>query len=57
MELLNCLVNGIIDGLIYVIRNGDLDYLYFGCVNLFFVFVEGESLLMVFKDVVFLLGR
>lgn len=50
-------MNGIVVGLIYVVRNGDLDYLYFGCVNLLFVFVEGESFLMVFKDVVLLLGR
>ncbi|XP_064598892.1 cysteine desulfurase-like [Liolophura sinensis] len=34
-----------------VIRNGDPDKTYPGCVNLSFAFVEGESLLMALKDV------
>lgn len=50
-ELSNRLVNGITDGLTHVIRNGDTDHSYPGCVNLSFAFVEGESLLMALKDV------
>lgn len=50
-ELSNRLVNGITDGLTHVIRNGDPDHSYPGCVNLSFAFVEGESLLMALKDV------
>lgn len=50
-ELSNRLVNGITDGLTHVIRNGDPDHTYPGCVNLSFAFVEGESLLMALKDV------
>ncbi|XP_789397.4 cysteine desulfurase, mitochondrial [Strongylocentrotus purpuratus] len=34
-----------------VIRNGDPDETYPGCVNLSFAYVEGESLLMALKDV------
>lgn len=34
-----------------VIRNGDPDKTYPGCVNLSFAFVEGESLLMALKDI------
>jgi len=34
-----------------VIRNGDPEQTYPGCVNLSFAFVEGESLLMALKDV------
>ena len=34
-----------------VIRNGDPDHTYPGCINLSFAFVEGESLLMALKDV------
>lgn len=34
-----------------VIRNGDPDHMYPGCVNLSFAYVEGESLLMALKDV------
>lgn len=50
-ELSNRLVNGIAAGLTHVIRNGDPDHSYPGCVNLSFAFVEGESLLMALKDV------
>lgn len=35
----------------HVIRNGDPEHTYPGCVNLSFAFVEGESLLMALKDV------
>jgi cysteine desulfurase len=34
-----------------VIRNGDPDQTYSGCLNLSFAFVEGESLLMALKDI------
>lgn len=37
--------------LTHVIRNGDAEQTYPGCVNLSFAFVEGESLLMALKDV------
>ncbi|XP_020619635.1 cysteine desulfurase, mitochondrial-like isoform X2 [Orbicella faveolata] len=50
-ELSNRLVNGIAAGLTHVIRNGDPEHSYPGCVNLSFAFVEGESLLMALKDV------
>jgi len=50
-ELSARLVNGITSGLTHVIRNGDPDHSYPGCVNLSFAYVEGESLLMALKDV------
>jgi len=34
-----------------VVRNGDPDHNYFGCLNYSFAYVEGESLLMSLKDV------
>ncbi|XP_013404050.1 cysteine desulfurase, mitochondrial [Lingula anatina] len=34
-----------------VIRNGDPEHMYPGCINLSFAYVEGESLLMALKDV------
>lgn len=34
-----------------MIRNGDPDQSYPGCVNLSFAYVEGESLLMALKDI------
>ncbi|XP_057660370.1 cysteine desulfurase, mitochondrial [Diorhabda carinulata] len=37
--------------LTHVIRNGDKENTYPGCVNLSFAYVEGESLLMALKDV------
>ena len=43
------LVNGITSQLDHVIRNGDPDMTYPGCVNLSFAHVEGESLLMALK--------
>ena len=45
------LINGIFEGLPNVIRNGDPEETYPGCVNLSFAFVEGESLLMALKDI------
>ncbi|XP_061707220.1 cysteine desulfurase, mitochondrial [Cydia pomonella] len=35
----------------HVIRNGDPEQSYHGCINLSFAYVEGESLLMALKDV------
>ncbi|XP_050670130.1 cysteine desulfurase, mitochondrial [Leptidea sinapis] len=37
--------------LTHVIRNGDPEQSYHGCINLSFAYVEGESLLMALKDV------
>ncbi|XP_014103281.2 cysteine desulfurase, mitochondrial [Bactrocera oleae] len=37
--------------LTHVIRNGDPEQTYSGCLNLSFAYVEGESLLMALKDV------
>lgn len=45
------LVNKIQSALPMVIRNGDPEKSYPGCVNLSFAFVEGESLLMALKDI------
>ncbi|XP_072168978.1 cysteine desulfurase-like [Diadema setosum] len=45
------LINKINAALSNVIRNGDPDETYPGCVNLSFAYVEGESLLMALKDV------
>lgn len=45
------LIDKITQELPQVIRNGDPDETYPGCVNLSFAFVEGESLLMALKDV------
>lgn len=50
-------MNGIAAGLTHVIRNGDPEHSYPGCVNLSFAFVEGESLLMALKDVALSSGR
>lgn len=35
----------------HVIRNGDHEHSYPGCVNLSFAYIEGESLLMALKDI------
>jgi cysteine desulfurase len=40
-----------------VVRNGDPEQTYPGCVNLSFAFVEGESLLMALKDIALSSGR
>ncbi|XP_065915316.1 cysteine desulfurase-like isoform X2 [Dysidea avara] len=45
------LITGITSQLDHVIRNGDPDHSYPGCVNLSFAYVEGESLLMGLKDI------
>jgi cysteine desulfurase len=45
------LLDGILSKLDHVIRNGDPNHSYPGCINLSFAFVEGESLLMALKDV------
>ena len=50
-------MNGVTANLTHVIRNGDADHSYAGCVNLSFAFVEGESLLMALKDVALSSGR
>ncbi|KAJ1933049.1 cysteine desulfurase, partial [Kickxella alabastrina] len=50
-KLANRLVEGIQKRVSHVVRNGDPDHMYPGCVNLSFSFVEGESLLMALKNV------
>nr|KAG5712636.1 hypothetical protein BaRGS_029691 [Batillaria attramentaria] len=50
-ELSNRLVNRIMAECPQVVRNGDPEHMYPGCVNLSFAYVEGESLLMALKDV------
>ncbi|XP_026323584.1 probable cysteine desulfurase, mitochondrial [Hyposmocoma kahamanoa] len=44
-------LNKIYSRLKHVIRNGDPEQTYLGCINLSFAYVEGESLLMSLKDV------
>ncbi|KAI8822104.1 cysteine desulfurase NFS1 [Fimicolochytrium jonesii] len=50
-ELSDRLINGINAKVDMVVRNGDPDSTYPGCVNLSFSYVEGESLLMALKDI------
>ncbi|KAJ3415075.1 cysteine desulfurase [Chytridiales sp. JEL 0842] len=45
------LIKGITSKVTHVIRNGDTDASYPGCVNLSFQYVEGESLLMALKQI------
>lgn len=45
------LINGIMAKIDHVVRNGDADMTYPGCVNLSFSCIEGESLLMALKDI------
>ncbi|KAJ2726313.1 cysteine desulfurase [Coemansia sp. Benny D115] len=45
------LIEGIQSRVSHVVRNGDPEHVYPGCVNLSFSFVEGESLLMALKNV------
>jgi len=45
------LVQGITSRLEQVIRNGDPEKCYPGCVNLSFAYIEGESMLMALKDI------
>ncbi|KAJ9050843.1 cysteine desulfurase [Entomophthora muscae] len=45
------LISQVTSKLTHVVRNGDSDRSYPGCVNLSFAYVEGESLLMALKDI------
>ncbi|KAI1728327.1 aminotransferase class-V domain-containing protein [Ditylenchus destructor] len=45
------LLDGINQRLDMVVRNGDPEMWYPGCVNLSFAYIEGESLLMALKDI------
>ncbi|XP_044751200.1 cysteine desulfurase, mitochondrial [Coccinella septempunctata] len=45
------LIGQINSSLTHVVRNGDPENSYPGCINLSFAFVEGESLLMALKDI------
>lgn len=49
-RLSDMLLEGINKDLTHVVRNGDAESTYPGCLNLSFSFVEGESLLMALKD-------
>ncbi|KAK9888926.1 hypothetical protein WA026_001146 [Henosepilachna vigintioctopunctata] len=51
VKLSSRLLDKIYGSLTHVIRNGDPNHSYPGCVNLSFAYVEGESLLMALKDV------
>jgi len=51
VKLSNHLMSMINNNLTDVIRNGDPNHSYPGCINLSFAYVEGESLLMALKDV------
>jgi len=50
-NLSDLFLNKINSELTHVVRNGDADKSYPGCLNLSFAFVEGESMLMALKDV------
>ncbi|PJF19982.1 Cysteine desulfurase, mitochondrial [Paramicrosporidium saccamoebae] len=50
-KLSEMLVEGITSKIPHVIRNGDAEHGYAGCVNLSFSHVEGESLLMALKNI------
>uniref|UniRef100_A0A6G3MIK2 cysteine desulfurase n=1 Tax=Henneguya salminicola TaxID=69463 RepID=A0A6G3MIK2_HENSL len=50
-------LNGIFSNISHVIRNGDSQSTYPGCINLSFQCVEGESLLMALKDIALSSGR
>ena len=50
-RLSNRLVERLQKSIPHVIRNGDPDHSYPGCLNLSFAYIEGESLLMALKDV------
>ncbi|BEJ17323.1 hypothetical protein CspHIS471_0607240 [Cutaneotrichosporon sp. HIS471] len=50
-RLSNRLIEGINANVGHVVRNGDPEHGYPGCVNISFAYVEGESLLMALKDV------
>merc|ERR1712031_51252 len=44
-------MGGIEENIPDVVRNGDPDYNYPGCLNFSFAYVEGESLLMALKNI------
>eukprot|EP00116_Pleurobrachia_bachei_P003877 sb/3464139/ len=44
-------ISRVMANLTHVVRNGDPEATYPGCVNLSFAYVEGESLLMALKDI------
>jgi len=50
-KLANYLIDRVCSELPMIIRNGDPEQTYPGCVNLSFSYVEGESLLMALKDI------
>ena len=50
-KLSDRLINGITSKVDHVVRNGDPESTYGGCVNLSFAYVEGESLLMALKEI------
>ncbi|KAK9739233.1 Aminotransferase class-V [Popillia japonica] len=50
-QLSDRLLKKIYGSLSHVIRNGDPEQSYHGCINLSFAYVEGESLLMALKDI------
>lgn len=50
-KLADRLLTKITGNLTNVVRNGDPEHSYPGCINLSFAYVEGESLLMALKDV------
>ena len=50
-KLSDMFLNGLNAKLTHIIRNGDGNETYPGCLNLSFAYVEGESLLMALKDV------
>ncbi|RIA93912.1 pyridoxal phosphate-dependent transferase [Glomus cerebriforme] len=50
-HLSNRLIDGIMSKVKHVVRNGDPNATYPGCVNLSFAYIEGESLLMALKDI------
>lgn len=56
-QLYNRLLEGITSQLDMVILNGDPERRYYGCCNLSFAFVEGESLLMALKNIALSSGR
>lgn len=45
------LISRLQESIPHVVRNGDPEHSYPGCVNLSFAYIEGESLLMALKDV------
>ncbi|CAG8511629.1 12927_t:CDS:2 [Acaulospora morrowiae] len=45
------LIDGIMSKVQHIVRNGDPNASYPGCVNLSFAYIEGESLLMALKDI------